>query len=144
MPLACNRKSTCFEKISYISCFSTKQLRQVYWKQVEYHLCVCQENSLNTILNHLLRWTFSAVTTRTKPSPQSPVRKPHALRVIGPFFPVWCTAVVSGSFPTPDYTITPEKHRQRSRTVRHNRAAQAEVTTPYPGPRFPARYSGTL
>lgn len=37
------------------------------------------------------------------------------------------------------------KARQRSRTVRHNRAARAEVTTPYPGPRFPpGRYSGTL
>lgn len=44
---------------------------------------------------------------------------------------------LSGNFPNTRLHNYPEKHRQRSRTVRHNRAAQAEVTTPYPGPRFP-------
>lgn len=108
----------------------------------KWNLSICQDNRLNTILNDSLRWTFQRAQREPKPSPQSAVRKPHAVRVIGPFFPVWCTAVVSGTFPTPDYTITPEKHRQRSRTVRHNRADQAEVTTPYPAPRFSGRYSG--
>lgn len=52
---------------------------------------------------------ISALATRApKPSPQAPVRRPHVVRVIGPFFPVWCTAVVSGSFPTPDYITTPK------------------------------------
>ncbi|TNN80970.1 hypothetical protein EYF80_008626 [Liparis tanakae] len=109
---------------------------QVHKKQVEYQLFVCQENSLNIILNDLVRWT--------KPSPQPRVREPHAGRVIGAFSPVWCTAVVS-SFPTSDHITTQKKNsRQRSRTARHNRAAQAEVRTPYPGPRFPGRYCGTL
>lgn len=83
---------------------------------------------------------FAALTKRTKPSPQSPVRKPHVGSVIGSFYPMWCTAAVSGSFPTLQYTITPEKHREKSRTARHNRAAQAEITTPYAVPRFHGRY----
>lgn len=51
--------------------------------------------------------------------------------------PVWCTTAVSGSVHTTRLLNYPEAPRQRSRTVRHNRAAQAEITTPYPGPRFP-------
>lgn len=88
------------------------------------------------ILAGLLGWTHEC-TTATKPSPQLPVRRPHVVRVIGPFSPVWCTTVVSGSVPTARLLNYPEKPRQRSRTVRHNRAAQAEITTPYPGPRLP-------
>lgn len=91
---------------------------------------------LSMILAGLLGWTHEC-TTATKSSPQQPVRRPHAVRVIGPFSPVWCTTAVSGSVPTTRLLNYPEKPRQRSRTVRHNRAAQAEITTPYPGPRFP-------
>lgn len=45
--------------------------------------------------------------------------------------------------PPPDWVTTPDKGPAQ---LRHNRAAQAEVTTPYPAPRFPraARYSGAL
>lgn len=93
-------------------------------------------HSLNMILAGLLRRTHER-TTATEPSPQRPVRRPHAVRVIGAFSPLWCTTAVSGSVHSTRLLNYPERARQRSRTVRHNRAAQAEITTPYPGPRFP-------
>lgn len=97
---------------------SIKLPRQVDWKQVDYHRFICQENRLNMILDDLLRWTFPRSTaTRTKPTPQSSVRRPHVAGVIGPFFPVWCTAVVSGSVPTPDYTTTRDKGPAQSDTT---------------------------
>lgn len=68
------------------------------------------------------RDTKPFATTDPDVSPQAPVRKPHGGSVIGPFFPVWCTAVVSGSLPTPDYTITPKNTDKGP--------AQADITEP--------------
>lgn len=74
------------------------------------------------ILAGLLGWTHER-TTDTKPSPQLPVRRPHAVRVIGPFSPVWCTTVVSGSVPTTRLLNYPPKNPDKG-------PAQSDTTEP--------------
>lgn len=90
---------------------------------------------LNAILAALPRWTLERTTAT---SPSAP-RRPQAACSPGN----WCLlpTVVNhrGLWTRPPRQTAKlaRKTQTKVRTVRHNRAAQAEITTPYPGPRFP-------
>lgn len=122
-------KGTCFKKPAVVTTISMKLQTQVHKKQVEYHFSICQENSLGTM--------DQTITTTT--SPRARHRQGN-----------WCllpSVVHRRGLELPHirpHNYSEKTPRQRSRTARHNRASQAEVRTPYPGPRFPGRYCGTL
>lgn len=105
---------------------------------------MCQENRLNMILGGFAKTDISALATRTKTI--TAITRLQATCSQSNWSLLPSVVHRRGLWKRPHTRLHnyPEKHRQRSRTVRHNRVAQAEVTTPYPGPRFPGRYSGTL
>lgn len=109
--------------------------RQVQWKQVEppTDVFICLKNDPK----RLEKMDISALATRTQTitaitSPQATCTHSNwslLPSVVHHHRGLW-------KLPHSRLHNYPESPRQRSRTARHNRAAQAEVTTPYPAPRF--------